>query len=67
MPDRVSSTQIGTFFARVTRAGEASRRAYEGKRERDKKLQISDLKFQMEETATANVSGGLAGAVVGAT
>jgi hypothetical protein len=51
MPDRVSLGEIGHVFDGVIRAGEASRSPL--RRQRRKKFQISDLKFQIEETATA--------------
>ena len=54
MLDRVTSTQIGHIFARVTRAGEASRRLYGEKFNGFGGSQQSHLKFQIEETANAD-------------
>jgi hypothetical protein len=52
MPDRVSLGEIGHVFDGVIRAGAASKPA-PLRRQTRKKFQISDLKFQIEETATA--------------
>ena len=53
MLGRVTSTQIGHIFARVTRAGEASRRPYAEKFDGFGGSQQSHLKFQIKGTAKA--------------
>ncbi len=53
MLERVTSTQIGHIFARVTRAGEASRRPYAEKFDGFGGSQQSHLKFQIKGTAKA--------------
>jgi hypothetical protein len=52
MPHRLTRRQIGHFFASVTRAGAASGRPYERKGHGEGNF-ISDLKFEIGETATA--------------
>jgi hypothetical protein len=57
--DRVTWRRIGLIFVGVTRAGAASRRPYgkrQRRRQRLKKFQISDLKFQIRKKANANAN-----------
>ena len=57
--DRVTWRRIGLIFVGVTRAGAASRRPYgkrQRRRQRLKKFQISDLKFQIRKKANAKAN-----------
>ncbi len=56
MLDRVRATQIGHIFARVTRAGEASRRPYAEKFNGFGGSQQSHLRFEMKPSLAAERS-----------